>query len=165
LFDDPDHGATPGRERAALLAPEHRQRARRVAEESMVLLKNEGQVLPLAARVKTLAVIGPLADDKTSALGSWPGRGEPQDAVTPLEGIKQRAGSVSVVYAKGCGITDTSTAGFADAVAAAKQADVAVLVLGEAGDMSGEAASRAELDLPGVPPGRISTPPSTSTCP
>ena len=150
LFDDPDHGATPERERAALLAPEHRQLARRVAEESIVLLRNEGQVLPLAARVKTLAVIGPLADDKTSALGSWPGRGEPQDAVTPLEGIKQRAGSVSVVYAKGCGITDTSTAGFADAVAAAKQADVAVLVLGEAGDMSGEAASRAELDLPSV---------------
>src|SRR5881398_3145913 len=152
LFDDPDHGATVEHERAVLLAPEHRQLARRVAEESIVLLKNEGQVLPLAARVKTLAVIGPLADDKTSALGSWPGRGEPQDAVTPLEGIKQRAGSVSVVYAKGCGITDTSTAGFADAVAAAKQAHVAVLVLGEAGDMSGEAASRAELDLPGVQP-------------
>src|SRR5881398_2640461 len=150
LFDDPDHGATPERERAALLAPEHRQLARRVAEESIVLLRNEGQVLPLAARVKTLAVIGPLADDNASALGSWPGRGDPQDAVTPLAGIKQRAGSVSVVYAKGCGITDTSTAGFADAVAAAKQADVAVLVLGEAGDMSGEAASRADLDFPGV---------------
>src|SRR6266568_1379039 len=152
LFDDPDHGASPERERAALLAPEHRQLARRVAEESIVLLKNEGQVLPLAARVKTLAVIGPVADDKASALGSWPGRGEPQDAVTPLEGIKQRAGSVSVVYAKGCGITDTSTAGFAEAVAAAKQADLAVLVLGEAGDMSGEAASRAQIDLPGVQP-------------
>src|SRR5438309_5607988 len=84
LFDDPDHGASPGRERAALLAPEHRQLARRVAEESIVLLKNEGQVLPLAARVKTLAVIGPLADDKVAALGSWPGHGDPQDAVTPL---------------------------------------------------------------------------------
>ncbi|HXL34854.1 MAG TPA: glycoside hydrolase family 3 N-terminal domain-containing protein, partial [Gemmatimonadales bacterium] len=152
LFEDPDHGASPERERAALLAPEHRQLARRVAEESIVLLKNEGQVLPLAARVKTLAVIGPVADDKASALGSWPGRGEPQDAVTPLEGIKQRAGSVSVVYAKGCGITDTTTAGFAEAVAAAKQADVVVLVLGEAGDMSGEAASRADIDLPGVQP-------------
>jgi len=69
-----------------------------------------------------------------------------------LEGIKARAGSVSVLYAKGCGITDTATAGFADAVAAAKQADVAVLVLGEAGDMSGEAASRADIDLPGVQP-------------
>src|SRR5438034_456776 len=92
-------------ERAALLAPEHRQLARRVAEEAIVLLKNDAQLLPLASRVRTVAVIGPLADDKVSALGSWPGRGDPGDAVTPLEGIKARAGSVSVLYAKGCGIT------------------------------------------------------------
>ena len=150
LFDDPYHGATVERQRAALLAPEHRQLARRVAEEAIVLLKNDGQRLPLGASVKTIAVIGPLADDKVSALGSWPGRGDPRDAVTPLEGIKARAGSVSVVYAKGSGITDTATVGFPEAVAAAKQADVAVLVLGEAGDMSGEAASRANIDLPGV---------------
>jgi beta-glucosidase len=152
LFDDPYHGATPERERAVLLAPEHRQLARRVAEESIVLLKNEAPLLPLGARVRTVAVIGPLADDKVAALGSWPGRGDPRDAVTPLEGIKARAGSVGVLYAKGCGIIDTASAGFADAVAAAKQADVAVLVLGEAGDMSGEAASRANIDLPGVQP-------------
>ena len=150
LFDDPYHGATPERERSVLLAPEHRQVARRVAEESIVLLKNDAALLPLGPRVRTIAVIGPLVDDKVSALGSWPGRGDPRDAVTPLEGIKARAGSMSVLYAKGCGITDTATAGFADAVAAAKQADVAVLVLGEAGDMSGEAASRANIDLPGV---------------
>src|SRR5947208_4099201 len=150
LFDDPYHGTSVERERSVLLAPEHRQLARRVAEEAIVLLKNDGQLLPLGAQVHTIAVIGPLADDKVSALGSWPGRGDPQDAVTPLAGIKARAGSVNVVYAKGCGITDTTTAGFAEAVAAAKQADVAVLVLGEAGDMSGEAASRADLDLPGV---------------
>jgi len=152
LFDDPYHGATVERERAVLLAPEHRQLARRVAEEAIVLLKNDGQLLPLGSRVRSVAVIGPLADDKVAALGSWPGRGDPRDAVTPLEGIKTRAGSVSVVYAKGCGLTDTATAGFAEAVAAAKQADVAILVLGEAGDMSGEAASRANLDLPGVQP-------------
>src|SRR5438874_8643139 len=154
LFDDPYHGANPELERAVLLAPEHRQLARRVAEESIVLLKNDGQLLPLGARARTVAVIGPLADDKVAALGSWPGRGDPRDAVTPLEGIKARAGSgsVSVVYAKGCGITDTTTAGFAEAVAAAKQADLAVLVLGEAGDMSGEAASRSDIDLPGVQP-------------
>src|SRR5881227_370204 len=150
LFDDPYHGATAEHERAVLLAPEHRQMARRVAEESIVLLKNDASLLPIGQRVHTIAVIGPLADDKVSAVGSWPGRGDPQDAVTPLAGIKARAGSVNVVYAKGCGITDTTTAGFAEAVAAAKQADVAVLVLGEAGDMSGEAASRADLDLPGV---------------
>jgi len=152
LFDDPYHGATVERERAVLLAPEHRQLARRVAEEAIVLLKNDGQLLPLGSRVRSVAVIGPLADDKVAALGSWPGRGDSRDAVTPLDGIKARAGSVSVVYAKGCGITDTATAGFVDAVATAKQADVAVLLLGEAGDMSGEAASRANLDLPGVQP-------------
>jgi beta-glucosidase len=150
LFDDPYHGATVERERSVLLAPEHRQLARRVAEESIVLLKNDASLLPLGPRVRSIAVIGPLADDKVSALGSWPGRGDPRDAVTPLEGLKARAGSVSVLYARGCGITDTATAGFAEAVAAAKQADVAVLVLGEAGDMSGEAASRANIDLPGV---------------
>src|SRR5947208_3180219 len=152
LFDDPYHGASPERERAGLLAPEHRQLARRVAEEAIVLLKNDGQLLPLGSRVRSVAVIGPLADDKVAALGSWPGRGDPRDAVTPLEGIRARAGSVTVVYAKGCGITDTASAGFADAVTAAKQADVVVLVLGEAGDMSGEAASRANLDLSGVQP-------------
>jgi beta-glucosidase len=152
LFDDPYHGTTVERERAVLLAPEHRQIARRVAEESIVLLKNDASLLPLGPRVRSIAVIGPLADDKVAALGSWPGRGDPQDAVTPLEGIKARAGSVSVLYAKGCGITDTAATGFADAVAIAKQADVAVLVLGETGDMSGEAASRANIDLPGVQP-------------
>src|SRR6058998_2211626 len=94
LFDDPYHGATVERERAALLAPEHRQLARRVAEEAIVLLKNDGQLLPLGSRVRTVAVIGPLADDKVSALGSWPGRGGPRDAVSPLEGIKARAVSV-----------------------------------------------------------------------
>src|SRR5213083_696505 len=150
LFDAPYRGSSVERERSVLLAPEQRQLARRVAEESIVLVKNDAQLLPLASRVHTVAVIGPLADDKVSALGSWPGRGDPRDAVTPLEGIKARAGSVSLLYAKGCGITDTVSAGFAEAVAAAKQADVAVLVLGEAGDMSGEAASRANIDLPGV---------------
>jgi beta-glucosidase len=150
LFDDPYHGTTVERERSVLLAPEHRQVARRVAEESIVLLKNDGSLLPLGPRARSVAVIGPLADDKVAALGSWPGRGDPRDAVTPLEGIKAHAGSVSVVFEKGCGIADTATAGFAGAVAAAKQADVAVLVLGEAGDMSGEAASRANIDLPGV---------------
>src|SRR5436305_5900858 len=109
LFDDPYHGATAERERAVLLAPEHRQMARRVAEESIVLLKNDAALLPIGQRVRTIAVIGPLADDKASALGSWPGRGDPQVAVTPLAGSKARAGSVSVVYAEGRRTTDQST--------------------------------------------------------
>src|SRR5256885_2810160 len=141
LFDDPYPGATVEHQQAVLLPPQHRQLARPLAEESIVLLKNDAQRLPLGASVKTIAVIGPLADDKVAALGSWPGRGDPQDAVTPLEGIKARTGGggVSGVYEKGCGITDTATAGVAGAVAAAKPADVAVLVLGGAGGLSGAA--------------------------
>jgi len=151
LFDDPYHGSSVERERSVLLAPEHRQLARRVAQEAIVLLKNDGQRLPLGPTVRTLAVIGPLADDKVAALGSWPGRGDPQDAVTVLEGIKARiAPDTKLLYAKGCGITDTSTGGIAEAVALARLANVALLVLGEAGDMSGEAASRSTLGLPGV---------------
>ena len=120
-------------------------------EQAIVLLKNDGNLLPLGPTRHTLAVIGPLADDHVAALGSWAGRGDPRDAVTPLEGIKTRAGTgMQVRYAKGCEIVDTTTAGFAEAVALARGADVALLVLGEAGDMSGEAASRSSLGLPGV---------------
>src|SRR5947208_290515 len=151
LFDDPYRGSSVERERSVLLAPEQRKLARTVAQEAIVLLKNDGNLLPLGPTRHTLAVIGPLADDHVAALGSWAGRGDPRDAVTPLDGIKARAGTGSEVrYAKGCGIVDTATAGFAEAVALARQADVALLILGEAGDMSGEAASRSSLGLPGV---------------
>ena len=152
LFEDPYHGATEERERAVLLAPEHRALARRVAGEAIVLLKNDGNLLPLGASRHTLAVIGPLADDRGAALGPWFAQGDPRDAVTVLEGITGRAGTggTEVRYTKGCGITDTTTAGFAEAVALARGSDAAVLVLGETGDMSGEAASRSTLNLPGV---------------
>ncbi len=136
LFDDPYRGSSVERERSVLLAPAQRQLARAVAQEAIVLLKNDGNLLPLGATRHTLAVIGPLADDHVAALGSWAGRGDPHDAVTPLEGIKTRAGTGSEVrYAKGCGIVDSATGGFAEAVALARQADVALLVLGEAGDV------------------------------
>jgi beta-glucosidase len=151
LFDDPYHGSTEARERAVLLAPEHRALARRVAREAIVLLKNDGALLPLGAARHTLAVIGPLADDPEAALGSWPGHGNPHDAVTVLQGIKAGAGAgTEVRYATGCGVTDTATAGFAEALAVARGADAALLILGESGDMSGEAASRSMLGLPGI---------------
>jgi beta-glucosidase len=151
LFDDPYHGATAERERATLLAPEHRELARRVAREAIVLLKHDPNLLPLGPTRRTLAVIGPLADDPAAALGPWRGHGDPHDAVTPLAGIRARAGEgTKVLYAKGSGATDSATAGIAEAVALARQADVAVAVLGETADMSGEAASRSTLGLPGV---------------
>src|SRR5213596_612304 len=125
LFDDPYRGSSVERERSVLLAPEQRKLARTVAQEAIVLLKNDGNLLPLGPTRHTLAVIGPLADDHVAALGPWAGRGDPRDAVTPLEGIKARAGAgTEVRYAKGCGILDSTTAGFAEAVALARQAEV-----------------------------------------
>src|SRR6058998_2807236 len=111
LFDDPYHGATVEREAAVLLASEHRALARRVAREAIVLLKNDGDLLPLGPQRRTIAVIGPIGDDRAAALGSWSAHGDPQDAVTLLAGLKERSG-IDVRYAKGAGILDTSTAGF-----------------------------------------------------
>lgn len=151
LFADPYRGASPDAERAILLAPATRKLARDVAAEAIVLLKNDRDLLPLAGKIRTIAVLGPLADSKEDPLGPWHGAGRAQDVVTVLRGIRERVGpGTSVDYAAGCDIAGTSTAGFAAAVAVARAADVAVLVLGEAAEMSGEAASRSTLDLPGV---------------
>jgi beta-glucosidase len=140
----------PYRARTAPAAAELRALARRVSVESIVLLKNERSLLPLA-KSTAIAVIGPLADNKEEALGPWHTQGRAEDVVTVLQGIKAKVpAGTQVLYAPGAGIEDTSRAGFAAAVAAARQAKVAILVLGERGDMSGEAASRAELGLPGV---------------
>ena len=146
----------PYRARTAPPNTEIRALARRVAGESIVLLKNDqvgrgaaccAPTLPLP-KSGTIAVIGPLADNKEEPLGPWHTQGRAEDVVSVLQGIKTKV--QTVVYAQGSGIDDTSKAGFAAAVAAARQAKVAVLVLGERGDMSGEAASRSSLGLPGV---------------
>jgi beta-glucosidase len=156
LFQD------PYRARTAPPTPELRALARRVAGESIVLLKNERSVLPLD-KSGTIAVIGPLADNKEEPLGPWHTQGQASDVVTVLQGIRSRGSGVQVVYAEGAGVEDTSTAGFAEAVAAARQAKVAILVLGERGDMSGEAASRSELGLPGVQEQLLETVAATGT--
>ena len=126
--------------------------AREAAEKSFVLLKNDSALLPLRKGVRTVALIGPLADSAPDMLGAWSGRGDAKDVVTlkaALEARAQRDG-FRVIYAKGTEIRSTSEAGFADAAAAAAQADVVLLALGEdASWMNGEAASRAFIDLPG----------------
>ena len=142
LFRDPYRAHT------APATTELRAIARRVAGESIVLLKNERSLLPLP-KSGPIAVIGPLADNKEEPLGPWHTQGRGDDVVTVLQGIKAKLPG-TVLYAQGSGIEDTSTAGFAAAVTAARQAKVAILVLGERGDMSGEAASRSSLGLPGV---------------
>ncbi|MDP3908889.1 MAG: beta-glucosidase BglX [Gemmatimonadales bacterium] len=141
----------PYREIPAPNANAARALARRMAHASIVLLKNEGNVLPLARSAQTIAVIGPLADNQLEPLGPWHAQGRRQDVVTVLAGIRAHVGtSAQVLHAAGCAIEDTATAGFAEAVAAARRAGVAIVVLGERHDMSGEAASRTSLGLPGV---------------
>jgi len=150
LFEDPYRYGSPGREDEVLLSDAHRELARTAAHQSMVLLKNEDEVLPLDDDVESLAVIGPLADDARSILGEWAASGRAEDAVSVVEGLRSRSG-VDVTYVPGLpDVKSTDTSGVADAVAAARRADAAVLVLGEHYDMSGEAASRTSLDLPGA---------------
>ncbi|MBX7483741.1 beta-glucosidase BglX [Qipengyuania qiaonensis] len=154
LFEDPYRYADQARQEATLYKPEFLEAARDVARKSMVLLRNEDNVLPLAANAGRIAVIGPLGNSKTDMIGSWSAAGDRQTRpVTVLEGIQARAGDgVSVEYAKGASyeFADAGkTDGFAEALALAKGADVIVAVMGEKWDMTGEAASRTSLDLPG----------------
>jgi beta-glucosidase len=148
LFEHPY--ADEARERSEILSPAHRAAAREVAARSLVLLKNERETLPLSASARSIAIIGPLADSQADMIGSWNGDGHAEDAVTLLAGIKAKvAPSTKVVYAKGCDVASDSTAGFDEAVHAARNADVVILAVGEAAAMSGEASSRSSLDLPG----------------
>src|SRR5215467_2243614 len=171
LFDRPY--TDPAREATDILAPESLATARKLAQESMVLLENKGDLLPLKKN-QTVAIIGPLADDKASQLGPWAGDGQAKDAVTPLEGIVAKIGKEHVLYAKGVDIppfehevgagvvapappSATGVGGeesgrpanIDDALKAASKADLAVVFAGELAGMTGEASSRATLDLPG----------------
>jgi beta-glucosidase len=148
LFDHPY--TDEARETGSLLRPESIRLAREVAGRSMVLLKNDRDALPLNKNVSSIAVIGPLADDRRAPLGWWAGDGKPEDTITPLAGIKEKVSAQTKVgYAKGCDVSGDSTAGFQEAVDLAKNSDVAILFVGEIADMIGEGASRASLDLPG----------------
>jgi beta-glucosidase len=149
-----DHPFTEGPEVTGAVA-EHRPLARRAAEESLVLLQNnpapQDPLLPLAKTTKSIALIGPLADDANDMVGAWSGANNFGDVRTLRATMAERAQQSGTVltYAKGTEISGTSDSGFAAAIAAAQNSDVAILALGESSDMSGEAASRAHLDLPG----------------
>lgn len=129
--------------------------AREAAERSFVLLNNapisnESPVLPLSTGVEHIALIGPLADDAANMLGSWSAKSRPEDVVTLRAALIEKLGSDHVRYAKGSEITGGSDEQLAEAVSAAKESDIVVLALGENGpEMTGEAASRAHLGLPG----------------
>lgn len=152
LFEDPYRYCNVEREKARTLTADSRKAAREMARKSMVLLDNTGGVLPLdKQKVKTLAVIGPLADLRRAMLGNWAGAGRDEDAITPLAGIRAAVGSgTQVVYVEGTSLEGGETTGIAEAVKAAQQADAVLLFLGEHPDMSAEARNRTSLDLPGA---------------
>jgi beta-glucosidase len=153
LFDDPYRFSNPEREQKQLNNPVHRAAARDMAKKSIVLLKNQEQLLPLSKETKSIALIGPFIKAVRDNLGFW-SMEWPDDSstiVTQWQGIKDRvSGSTKLLYAKGCNINDSSKAGFAEAIEAAMQAEVVVMSMGEARDMSGEAKSRSNIHLPGV---------------
>jgi len=148
LFDRPY--TDEAREPTSLLRPESIRLAREIAGRSMVLLKNDRETLPLNKNAGSIAVIGPLADDRRAPLGWWAGDGKEENTITPLAGIKAKVSAQTrVSYAKGCDVLGDSTAGFQEAVDLAKASDVAIVFVGETHDMVGEAASFSTLDLPG----------------
>jgi beta-glucosidase len=149
LFDDPYKFCNAEREKATLLSPANRAAARDVARKSIVLLKNEGAVLPLKKSPK-IALIGPLADNKTELVGNWNGAGNANDCVSLREGISGPEQSSEVQYAKGCALEGTDKSGFGEALQAAQNAEIVVVAVGEGAMMSGEAAARADIGLPGV---------------
>ncbi len=152
LFDDPFRFCNPEREKKQWNNPANLEIEKQVAEKSIVLLKNEHQLLPLSKQIKTIALIGPFIKSVRDNLGFWSYIWPDDSAriITPWKGITNKLSRESkVLYAKGCNINDSSTAGFAEAVAVARQADVVVINVGEAPDMSGEAKSRSDIHLPG----------------
>lgn len=150
LFEDPYRFLDSKRERTEVRSNSAMTLARKVAASSMVLLKNSQSTLPLSKHTNRIALIGPLANNRSEVMGSWKARGEDKDVVTVLEGIKNKLGSgVAINYVQGCDFLDPSTQEFSKAFEAAKQSDVVVAVVGEKALMSGESRSRAVLRLPG----------------
>ena len=143
---------------------DHQKASRDIAKKSIVLLKNENSLLPISPSVKSIAVIGPLANDKDTPIGNWRAQGETNSAVSVLEGIRNAVGTnVKVNYAKGADlgmgersflmplkINKTDTSGFAEAVEVAKKSEVVVMVLGEDAFQSGEGRSQVNIGLAGV---------------
>lgn len=150
LFDDPYRFCDTLREKSVMYAPAHLEAARDMARKSMVLLKNANDLLPLK-KTLSVALVGPLAADGAQQLGAWSGSGEGERCVSVLTALEElsRRNGFALRYARGCEIATDDQSGFSDALAAARQSDVIVAVLGEHRDMSGEAAARADISLPG----------------
>ncbi len=149
LFEDPYRYCSVKENK--LMLPEHLEIARYLARKSIVLLKNEKGILPLNANLKRIAVIGPLADNQADMMGTWIARGDTSEVITLFQGLKNHFGKKAALnFAQGCDIDTKNESGFQQAVSLAQKSDIIIVALGEKGDMAGEAASRGNLNLPGV---------------
>lgn len=159
LFDDPFRFSNEERQKNVINRPENIAAARDIARKSIVLLKNDSlpghknALLPLSKNIKTIALIGPHIKSVRENLGFW-SPWWPDDSariITQFDGIKSKvSASTTLLYAKGCEVSDTSTAGFKEAINIAMQSDVVIMSVGEQFDMSGESRSRSDISIPGV---------------
>ncbi len=153
LFDDPYKFSNIAREQQQFNNAAHLQASQTMAEKSIVLLKNNNQLLPLSKQIKNIALIGPFVKAVRDNLGFW-SYSWPDDTarvVTLYQGIQNKVSSTTkLLYAKGCDIDDQNKNGFEEALTAAKDADVIIMSMGEASNWSGEAKSRSNIHLPGV---------------
>lgn len=147
LFDDPFRYGGEGRWEKETWLPEYLETARKVARSSMVLLKNEGEVLPLKGSER-IALIGPAADSRSEMTGTWVGFADYNKPVSFFEGLKARFPHNDIKCEKGCDFFDPIEGGISKAVAAARGADVVLMTLGLPNAYSGEAASMANIDIP-----------------
>lgn len=149
LFENPYTEELPESER--FLLPSSLDVAEQLAQETMVLLKNEGGVLPVGDDVSCIALVGPLAKSREDLLGSWSGRGRAEDVTSIFDGLSSAlSGRAELLYAQGCDFEKNDTSLFAEAVSAASRADMVILCLGEKRSWSGENASRSTIALPPV---------------
>lgn len=153
LFDDPYRYLNEEREKATIMKPEFLVEARKSAARSIVLLKNEKELLPVwKDKTLRIALIGPMVKDKINQNGEWAGKGDREQSVSLFEGLTQAyAGSkVTFTYAAGCDLTTDNQSGFGEAVNVARNADIIIAAMGEDFNWSGEAASRTDIRLPGA---------------
>jgi len=161
LLDDPYKYFDVEREAQTLLHKDHIELAREAARKSIVLLKNNNELLPL--KTKNIAVIGPLAKDKDTPIGNWRAAGASNSAVSLFEGLQTALPEANLSYAEGCKLSigpnnffeevqveEEDKSGFSEAINTAKNAEVVIMALGETAYMSGEGRSRADITLPGV---------------
>lgn len=153
LFDDPYRYLNNEREKNTIMRPEYLQEARESAARSIVLLKNDNRFFPISKDKNiTVALIGPMAKDKINQNGEWAGKGNREQSVSLFEGLTEKYAGTNVkfIYAEGCDLTTDGQGRFAEALAAARRADIVLAAMGEDFNWSGEAACRTDLRLPGA---------------